>query len=105
MSELRVFWPDDFQPGTSSKVTGQIRLSAAGTAAVHGAHKIAGPHLSVLERARLVRENSRCRVCGHCVTLPLVGDDAQLNRSGRPIPGTGTLQGFHCCGCGVEWSV
>lgn len=105
MSNLRVFWPEDFQPAIPAKAAGTIRLSAAGTAMVHRAQKVFGPHLSVLDRARLLRENSRCRVCGHCGALPLVGDDAELNRSGRPIPGTGTLLGFHCSGCGTEWSV
>lgn len=106
MSDLRVFWPEDCQPEVSAKATGKIRLSAAGIAMVHRAQMISAPHhQSVLDRAKLLRENNRCRVCGHSGALPLVGDDAELNRSGRPIPGTGTLQGFHCCGCGAEWSV
>lgn len=107
MSELRVYWPEDCHPQgvSSSVIAGALRPSAAGKAVIHQGRKLSGPHLTVLERAKLLRDNGRCRVCGHCVTLPLVGEDAELNRSGRPIPGTGTLLGFHCCGCGVEWSV
>jgi hypothetical protein len=105
MSDLRVFWPEDCQPAVFSKAAGKIRLSAEGAAMVQRTQPVAEFQLSVLDRAKLLRENRRCRVCGHCVTLPLVGEDAELNRSGRPIPGTGTLLGFHCSGCGVEWSV
>ena len=96
MSELRVFWPEDFQLPAPARAQQAVAVRSVRAAVVRP---------DVVQRARVVRENRICRVCGNSGVLPLVGDDAEVSRNGRPIPGTGTLLGFHCCGCGCEWSV
>uniref|UniRef100_A0A7C2P214 Uncharacterized protein n=1 Tax=Schlesneria paludicola TaxID=360056 RepID=A0A7C2P214_9PLAN len=62
------------------------------------------PQMNVVERARSLFNNRRCRTCGYPVVLPIELDDALVNRCGQKIPGTATLVGFRCCGCQSEWS-
>jgi hypothetical protein len=60
----------------------------------------------VVDRARLIRDNSTCPTCERHDIEPLELDDADVSARGRlPIPGTATLVGFHCNDCGVEWPV
>jgi hypothetical protein len=59
-----------------------------------------------VDRARLIRENSKCPGCERHDVEPLELDDAQISsRSRLPIPGTATLVGFRCNDCGCEWPV
>jgi hypothetical protein len=37
--------------------------------------------------------------------VPLEFTDAALSRNLMPVPGTATLAGFACHGCGAEWSL
>lgn len=64
-----------------------------------------GSLMNVLLRARVIHQNKRCPRCAHPVVEPLVLSDAILNRGNLPIPGTGTLVGFHCHGCQTEWPI
>lgn len=57
----------------------------------------------VIERARLVRRNSRCPHCSHPIVEPIELNDGILNRNRMRIPGTATLVGFYCHGCQREW--
>ncbi|GIX03479.1 MAG: hypothetical protein KatS3mg113_0485 [Planctomycetaceae bacterium] len=58
-----------------------------------------------VERARLMFQNRRCPGCGYPIVLPIELDDAVIDRSGLPVPGTATLVGFRCQGCQTEWSI
>lgn len=56
-----------------------------------------------VQRAKLLRENDQCPHCRHAVVEPLELADAMMGRNNRPVPGTGTLVGFHCLRCHWEW--
>ncbi len=58
---------------------------------------------NLIARARLLYENRNCPHCDHPGVEPLELDDAVINCSGLPIPGTATLVGFHCLHCHSEW--
>ncbi|MEZ6125471.1 MAG: hypothetical protein R3C49_20175 [Planctomycetaceae bacterium] len=61
---------------------------------------------SVVDRARLIRENSVCPECSHSNVEPVELHDALISSKNRlPIPGTATIVGFHCDDCGLEWPV
>lgn len=64
-----------------------------------------GRGMSVLMRAKLLHDNRVCPHCSHPVVEPLELEDALVNGSQMPIPGTATLVGFHCHGCEQEWPV
>jgi len=56
-------------------------------------------------RAQAIHANRTCRECGRTTVVPMEFQDAALNRNLMPIPGTATLVGFACHGCGAEWSL
>lgn len=64
-----------------------------------------GGSTDLITRARLLYSNRRCRFCGCPLVQPLTLDDVVLNRNRLPIPGTGTLVGFHCDRCRAQWTV
>lgn len=65
-----------------------------------------GRFMPVVDRARLIHQNSTCPECGHQDIEPLeLADSVISSRSRLPIPGTATIVGFHCNDCGVEWPV
>lgn len=98
MSRFRVVWPDGSESGGVALEEPQI-LPFPGDAAV--ARRLP---LDALSRARALFANRCCPDCGYPVVEPLELDDAMLNRSGMPIPGTATLIGFRCADCAAEWS-
>lgn len=57
------------------------------------------------ERARAEYHNRSCAICNRATVEPIELRDGRLGRNGRMIPGTGTLVGFSCNGCGHEWPV
>ena len=64
----------------------------------------AEPRQSPVDRARLEHHNRCCPNCRR-ITVQLVElDDALLDRRGRAIPGTASIDGFYCTSCGHEWS-
>lgn len=60
---------------------------------------------AVLDRARLIHRNRLCQSCGRPAVVPMQSEDMLMSRNGLPIPGSGTLIGFHCDCCSHEWSV
>ena len=67
---------------------------------------ISGRFTAPVVRARAIRENSVCPECATADVELLELEDAVISsRSHRPIPGTATIVGFHCCSCGLEWPV
>lgn len=99
MSGYRVIWPEDVLDDVSGNVeidVVQFRIPESRTKR---------SRMDAITRARLLFENRVCPTCGYPVVTPLELNDHQLNRNRLPIPGTATLVGFHCCGCGAEWSV
>lgn len=58
----------------------------------------------VVSRARLLYRNSTCPTCGRATVDPIELDDALINRSGLPIPGTASVVGFRCTACSHNWS-
>ncbi len=97
MSTLRVVWPDEDLDGAVAVADPDILpITRAGRSS---------RQMDIITRARLLFENRNCPNCQYPVVLPLELDDATINRNGLPIPGTATLVGFHCGGCGDEWSV
>ena len=67
---------------------------------------LSGRFTAPVERARVIRANRQCPECGDLDIEPLELDDAVINPRNRlPVPGTSTIVGFHCHGCGLEWPV
>jgi hypothetical protein len=97
MSALRVVWPDEDLDGALAVAEPDILPISRGVRSSR--------RMDIISRARLLFENRSCPNCHYPVVLPLELDDATINRNGLPIPGTATLVGFHCSGCGDEWSV
>lgn len=65
-----------------------------------------GRIMAPAERARILRENSVCPDCNRTQVEPIELNDALLSpRNRMPVPGTATIVGFHCDGCGCEWPV
>jgi hypothetical protein len=58
----------------------------------------------IVNRARLLHRNSTCPTCGRATVTPIELDDALLNLSGLPIPGTASVVGFSCSACSHNWS-
>ena len=56
-------------------------------------------------RAKLLFAHRTCPCCGAGGTEPVLLADAALDAAGRPVPGTGTLVGFHCPRCEADWAV
>ncbi len=61
--------------------------------------------LNIVARARAIHANRTCPHCDHPVVMPLELENAVMNRSRMPIPGTATLVGFRCESCQSEWPV
>lgn len=97
MSALRVVWPEEDLDGALAVAEPDILPIRWGVRTSR--------RMDIISRARLLFENRSCPNCHYPVVLPLELDDATINRNGLPIPGTATLVGFHCSGCGDEWSV
>lgn len=58
---------------------------------------------SVLERARRIYKNRSCLHCHSVAVLPLeLADGVRLSRH-YSLAGTGTLVGFRCLNCLMEW--
>jgi hypothetical protein len=100
MSALRLLWTDDAlhhddEAGDAPTI---LRFDPAHRASQK-------PRSNIIERARVLFANRECPSCRYPVVLPLELDDASINKSGLPIPGTATLVGFRCRGCQAEWSV
>ena len=100
MSEYRVIWPEDALDSESDAdgepFVVQFHLPAVRPSLLK---------MDIVARARLLFDNRSCRGCGYPVVTPIELNDGLVNRNRRPIPGTATLVGFHCDGCGEEWSV
>lgn len=58
-----------------------------------------------LSRAKALHENRHCRFCGHGTVDPVTLNDGLRDGSGRYVPGSATLVGFHCEHCHAEWPV
>jgi hypothetical protein len=97
MSGLRVLWPEE-----------TVTDDAFDEPAILSFHQERSQRqwrFDVVARAQALYDNRTCPSCSYPVVVPIELDDAVLNRSGRPIPGTATLVGFRCRGCRCEWSV
>lgn len=57
----------------------------------------------VVERAKLVHANRCCQQCGSVAVDSIELNDALLNASLQPIPGSATIVAFRCNGCYHEW--
>ncbi|MCA8998744.1 MAG: hypothetical protein KDA80_17220 [Planctomycetaceae bacterium] len=57
------------------------------------------------QRAKLEHQNRCCPICRRATVEPVELRNGQIGRNGQMIPGTGTLVGFSCNGCGHEWPV
>jgi hypothetical protein len=117
MSQLRVFCPDDEVecsggeprafvvrfPGLPQSAARSGSRVLRGTAVPQAAVSTISELPEPVRRARMLFQNRCCPVCQYPVVHPLELTDAARNRRGRIIPGTATLVGFHCNGCGHEW--
>jgi len=103
MSQLKLYRPDDLDAETHLEVDAPpptvLRFRRMPS------QEGPGGLMDVLLRARVIHQNKHCPRCEHPVVEPVVLNDAILNRGRLPIPGTGTLVGFHCHGCQTEWPV
>ena len=104
MSQLRLYRPA--RPETQDRLSGYreagdapIIVSFPATYARLRRGAVMNPHV----RARVLYENRCCPKCRHPVVEPLELNDSLFNRNNLPIPGTGTLVGFHCEKCHSEW--
>jgi hypothetical protein len=58
---------------------------------------------ALLRRARALHRNRCCPNCRRGGVVPVdLGDGDERHRA-MPVPGTSTLVGFYCEGCGAEW--
>ncbi|MEM9704351.1 MAG: hypothetical protein AAF907_18060, partial [Planctomycetota bacterium] len=60
---------------------------------------------SPLTRAKVLHANRVCPACGAGGVEPVLLNDGVRDASGQPVPGSGTLVGFHCSRCQREWPV
>ena len=91
MSQLKLYCPDDALVGDEPVV-----LSFA----EHAARARTIPMGSA--RRAFVHDADDCPYCDDEAIIPLeIGHSRRAN--GYPIPGTGTLVGYHCDGCHAEW--
>ena len=58
-----------------------------------------------LSRAKVLHANRTCKACGAGGVEPVLLTDGVTDAAGDPVPGSGTLVGFHCCRCAAEWPV
>lgn len=109
MSRLKLYWPDEqAERGLTPPAEPRIADEDAAILPFRSRRAVeiaSGPMLEVLVRAQLIRENRCCPHCEHPVVEPIELQDALVNRSGLPIPGTATLVGFRCESCLNEWPV
>lgn len=108
MSRLKLYWPEEVSDRGTAAVA---EASADRDVSVlpfrpRGARPVdSASILPALMRAQLLRDNRTCPCCTHPVVEPIELNDACVNRSGLPIPGTATLVGFRCGSCEHEWPV
>jgi len=101
MSQLKLFQPQpDISLGEPTDPHPVIYSISAMRLPVRSAYQQA-----TLARAQAIHANRICRECGRTTVVPLEFQDAALNRNLMPVPGTATLAGFACHGCGAEWSL
>ena len=104
MSQLKLYQPDEVHHGHR-----MLRIDDAEPPILsfqrHASRLRNRSSLQIVARARAMYENRRCPECTHPVVRPVELEDAAMNRSRLPIPGTATLVGFHCERCSAEWSV
>ena len=101
MSQLKLFRPpDDATHGDLDESPPRIYSISAFRISARG-----GNQQSTAARARTIHANRTCPACGRTTVVPLEFFDAARNRNLMPVPGTATLAGFSCHGCGAEWSL
>jgi hypothetical protein len=96
MSRLSVYWPDETERANPQAARRAVLPFPSRTDKRTAS-------LNVIERARVLFNNRRCRHCAYPVVEPLELDDALTNSSGLEIPGSATLVGFRCQSCDCEW--
>jgi hypothetical protein len=108
MSRLKLYWPEEVSdrgiPAVAEAST-ERESSVLPFRPRHARATAPAAILPALIRAQLLRDNRSCPCCTHPIVEPIELNDARVNRSGLPIPGTATLVGFHCDGCDHEWPV
>lgn len=109
MSEIRLFAPDDTDWAVESDVCVLDRGSnpdePADVISFSSPARYTRPTsmMELLARSRTLHRNRQCRHCERAAVEPIHREDALLNRSQLPIPGTATLVGFRCQCCRREW--
>ena len=58
---------------------------------------------ALLSRARALHRNRCCPNCRRGGVMPVDLGDGDDRHRAMPVPGTSTLVGFYCDGCGAEW--
>jgi hypothetical protein len=58
---------------------------------------------ALLSRARTLHRNRCCPNCRRGGVVPVDLGDGDDRHQAMPVPGTSTLVGFYCDGCGAEW--
>ena len=99
MSGLRVLWPDE------AVADNELSFDDPAILPFQSERSQQQWRFDIVARAQALYDNRTCPSCDYPVVVPIELDDAVLNRTGRPIPGTATLVGFRCRGCRCEWSV
>ena len=107
MSALKLYCPDEQSDSRQSLADGEeptlLPFPQSSLDESWNASVLCSIH--VVFRAKTIHDNRECPHCDCADVEPLELADAVLNRSRLPIPGTGTLVGFHCRCCGAEWPV
>lgn len=67
-------------------------------------NRLTGSYMEIVQRSRLLHAHRRCQKCGRPTVRPVVREDSQVGTNRLPVPGTGTVVGFHCDYCRKEWS-
>jgi hypothetical protein len=105
MSALRVVWPDEDLAGSMAPSGGVALYNPDILPMAKYTSTRRSIRFDVIARARTLFANRTCPTCDYPVVTPVELDNATHNRNGQPIPGSATLVGFHCEGCGEEWSI
>lgn len=108
MSRLKLYWPD-----VRGQLNGAAHIAVSEEETAEPAvipfsrtnrwAATDSPSADVIERAATLHANSVCPGCRRPGVEPLELNDALIGRGNLPIPGTATLVGFRCNGCGTEW--
>tara|TARA_R110002072_G_scaffold146075_2_gene292821 strand:- start:793 stop:1146 length:354 start_codon:yes stop_codon:yes gene_type:complete len=112
MSDLKVYWPENDSAVADALPTEMVetcngRKEPEIYSFAEWVEKLRQPEPQRLAlRAQRLNAHQTCPDCSRAGgVLPLMLNDGRMDGSGRLVPGSATLVGFHCETCSHEWPV